>query len=179
MRDLVATEFRRQKIMLDRAERRIALGHLSGKVKEVDPDKRLLRLVIGKSSSGEEVLSPWVRWQEATAGGMRIHSQPAIGEQMALVSSSGTVGEISIAVPGTYDRDHAAPSQSSDTAVIEREAARLELGPDGFLLKGPIKIEGDVDIEGAKLTHNGRSVGSDHKHTEVLHGGDISGPPQE
>ncbi|MDM9647753.1 phage baseplate protein [Rhizobium sp. S163] len=179
MRDLAATEFRRQLIRQDRAERRIALSHLTGKVKEVDPQTRRLRLIIGTSSSGAEVLSPWVRWQEAGAGGLFIHSEPAIGAQMTLMSSSGSVGDVSIAVSATYDRDHKAPSQSSDTAVFEREAARLELGPDGFLLQGPVKIKGDVDITGFRLTHNERNVGSDHKHTEVLKGGDISGPPQE
>lgn len=177
MRDLAATEFRRQAIKLDRAERRLALMRLSGKVKVVDPDRRMLRLVIATSSSGAEVLSPWVRWQEPAAGGMRVHSQPAIGEQMALVSSSGSVGEISIAVPATYDQDHTSPSNSSDTAVLEREAARMELGPQGFLLKGPVKIEGPVTIEGDVLTHNDRNVGHDHKHTEVLKGGDLTGPP--
>jgi len=173
MRDLVATELRRAAVRQDRAERRIALSRLSGKVKIVDADRRLLRLVIGKSSAGAEVLSPWVRWQESAAGGMRIHSQPAIGEQMALVSQSGTVGEISIAVPATYDRDHAAPSTSSDTSVFERGAGRIELGADGILLKGPVKIEGPL------LTHNDRNIGEDHRHTEVREGGDISGPPQE
>lgn len=172
MRDLAATEFRRQAIKLERAERRLALIRLSGKVKVVDAKRRMLRLVIATSSSGEEVLSPWVRWQEAAAGGLRIHSEPAIGEQMSLVSSSGSVGDISIAVPATYDRDHSAPSQSSDTAVFERGAARLELGPDGFLLKGPVKIEGEL------LTHNDRNVGHDHKHTDVLKGGDLTGPPE-
>lgn len=172
MRDLAATEFRRQAIKLDRAERRLALMRLSGKVKVVDPDRRMLRLVIATSSSGAEVLSPWVRWQEPAAGGMRVHSQPAIGEQMALVSSSGSVGEISIAVPATYDRDHAAPSQAEDTTVFERGNGRIELGPDGIRLKGPVQIEGDL------LTHNDRNVGHDHKHTDVLKGGDLTGPPK-
>ncbi|MBB3461979.1 phage baseplate assembly protein V [Rhizobium sp. BK377] len=172
MRDLAATEFRRQAIKLDRAERRLALMRLSGKVKVVDPDRRMLRLVIATSSSGAEVLSPWVRWQEPAAGGMRVHSQPAIGEQMALVSSSGSVGEVSIAVPATYDRDHAAPSQADDTAVFERGKGRIELGPDGIRLLGPVKIEGE------SLTHNDRNVGHDHKHTDVLKGGDLTGPPE-
>ncbi|APO76109.1 phage-related baseplate assembly protein [Rhizobium etli 8C-3] len=171
MRDAVATEFRRLRIQLDRAERRIATGRLSGKVAQVDPQKRLLRLKIGTSSSGEDILSPWVRWQEAAAGGLRIHSEPAIGEQMDLVSRSGTVGDLSIAVPATYDKDNQAPSASSDTAVFERGAGRLEIGADGILLKGPVKVEGPVEIEGDRLRHNSRNVGSTHVHGGVERGG--------
>ncbi|OCP17436.1 MULTISPECIES: phage baseplate assembly protein V [unclassified Ensifer] len=172
MRDLVSQELARLAVKLDRAERRIALQDIPGKVAAVDPDKRLLRLQIGETKDGKPVLSPWVRWQEPAAGGLKVHSQPAIGEQMRLVSQSGTVGSGTIAAPGTYDQDHSAPSQSSESAVFERGQGRIELGPDGILLKGPVRITGEA------VTHNGRNIGHDHKHTQVERGPNVSGPPQ-
>ncbi len=172
MRDLAALEIRRLHEKIERAERRIALQTLPGKVKEKDAQKRLLRLQIGTSSDGRPVLGPWSRWQEATAGGMKIHSEPADNEQMLLVSQSGTVGAASIATPGTYDKDHEAPSTSSDTAVLERGGGRIELGPNG------IRLRGNVDIGGGILTHEDVNVGHDHAHTKVFTGEDLSGPPE-
>ncbi len=173
MRDLVSHELARLAVKLDRAERRIALQDIPGKVVEVDAEKRLLRLQVGTTKDNRPVLSPWVRWQEPAAGGLKVHSQPAIGEQMRLVSQSGTVGTGTIAVPGTYDQDHSAPSKSSDSAVFERGNARIELGPDGIVLKGPVHITGEI------VTHNQRNIGHDHAHSDVRRGPEVTGPPVE
>lgn len=177
MRDPVAAELRRQAARTEAAERRVAMMALSGKVAAKDPEKRLLRLKLGTNSRGEDVLSPWIRWQEAGAGGLTIHSEPDDAEQMIMLSMSGTIGAGSIAVPGTYDQDHAAPSKSSDTAVLQR-GGRIELGPNGLRLVGDaIELVGNVRAEGGVLEHEGRNVGKDHKHTEVERGGELSGPP--
>jgi phage baseplate assembly protein gpV len=176
MRNLAAIEARRMRNALEAAERRIALMHLPGKVSEhKDPDKRLLRLKLGETPDGEPILGPWSRWQEAGAGGLNIHSEPATGEQMILTSFSGTVGGASIAMPATYDKDHEAPSKSSDTAVMERGQGRIEIGADGILIKGPIRMDGTVDISGGRLTHNDKNVGSDHGHVSAPPG--VPGPP--
>ncbi len=172
MRDLTSTEIRRLHVLIDRSERRQALSRIPGKVHEVDAGKRLLRLKIGTKPDGTPVLSPWLRWQEAAAGGLKIHSEPAIGEQMHMVSSSGVVGSGSIATPGTYDKDNSAPSNSSDTAVFERGQARLEFGADGT------KIHGPVDFVGGPVTNDGVPIGKTHRHTEVFRGSDVSGQPQ-
>lgn len=177
MRDPVAAELRRQAARIEAAERRVAMMVLSGKVADKDPEKRLLRLKLGTNSRGEDVLSPWIRWQEAGAGGLTIHSEPDDAEQMIMLSMSGTIGAGSIAVPGTYDQDHAAPSKSSDTAVLQR-GGRIELGPKGVRLIGDdIELVGNVRAKGGVLEHDDVPVGKDHKHTEVERGGERSGPP--
>lgn len=177
MRDPVAAELRRQAARTQAAERRLAMMVLSGKVAAKDPDKRLLRLKIGTNSKGEDVLSPWMRWQEAGAGGLTIHSEPDDNEQMLMLSMSGTIGAGSLAVPGTYDQDHAAPSKSSDTAVLQR-GGRIELGPKGLRLVGDdIQLVGNVRAEGGVFEHEGVNVGVDHKHTDVERGSELSGPP--
>ena len=172
MRDHTALEIRRVREQLEQVSRRVAMANLPGKVAQVDAEKRLLRLKLGTTRNGEDILSPWVRWQEAGAGGLKMHSQPAIGEQMVLSSVSGTVGAASMAMPATYDQDNESPSKSEDTAVFTRGGGRIELGPDG------IRLIGNVRAEGGTLTHNDVNVGSSHKHTGVIPGGGISGPPQ-
>lgn len=169
MRNLVAHELARLHAKNERLERRLALLRISGKVHEVDAAKRRLRLRIGTTANGQPVLSPWVRWQEAGAGGLKIHSQPAIGEQMALVSQSGTVGSVSIAVPATYDKDNAPPSTSSESTIFERGSV-LEIGPNGIIVTGPLHVNGGT------ITNDGVDVGKGHMHSgDDLDG--ITGPP--
>jgi hypothetical protein len=176
MLDPYARENRRLHARIERAERRLAMMMLTGKVAEVDPEKRLLRLKLGMTSGGKDVLSPWVRWQEASAGNLKIHTEPKVGEQMKLVSQSGTVGEGSIAEPGTYDRDNAAPSKSSDTAVFDRGEGGIELLADGgILLKGPVTVDGDFQAKNGFFKHNEKNVGDDHGHISAPPGD--SGPP--
>lgn len=173
MRDPVALEIRRGMARVEAAERRLAMTVLTGKVHAVDPDKRRLRLKLGTNSRGEDVLSPWIRWQEAGVGAFSIHSEPAIGEQMMMMSASGTIGDGSIAMPATYDQDHAAPSKASDTTVMARDEARIEL-------KGKaIYLIGDVKMDGGSVTHNGVEIGESHNHTETMPGGGLSGPPKK
>ena len=171
MRDMAAVEIRRLHRKVAAADRRLALLMLPGKVKEIAPATRRLRLKIGTAEDGSDILGPWARWQEATAGGMRIHSEPAMDEQMLLISQSGTVGPASLAAPATYDQDHDAPSQSSDTAVLVRGAGRIELGPNGIRLVGPVSIEGE------SLRHNDRNIGDTHIHGGVVTGGDLTDVP--
>ncbi|MCY1705484.1 phage baseplate protein [Pannonibacter sp. SL95] len=176
MRDPYALALRRQAAAMATIERRLAMADLTGKVHEVDPAKRRLRLKLGQDAKGRPVLSPWVRWQEPGVGALSIHSEPAIGEQMRLVSGSGTIGTASIAVPATFDRDHPAPSTASDTTVIARGDVRIEIS-DKIRLVGPVKIDGAVDIEGSHVTHNGVDTGYLHKHKDITPGPMLTGPP--
>lgn len=164
MHDAATEEIRYLHKKVAAADRRIAMQALPGKVVEVDPDKRRLRLRIGTTSKGEPILGPWVRWEEAAAGGARIHSEPAIGEQMVLSSQSGTVGPASIARPGTYDKDHDAPSKSSTVTVIERGGDRIEIGGGAIRFISPkIVSDGETHLggEGGQLLHRKGDADSD------------------
>ena len=148
MHDAATEEIRYLHKKVAAADRRIALQARPGKVVEVDPEKRLLRLRIGTTSKGEPILGPWGRWEEPAAGGMRVHSEPAIGEQMVLWSQSGTVGPASIARPGTYDKDHDAPSKSSTVAVIECGGDRIEIGGGAIRFISPkIVSDGETHLD--------------------------------
>lgn len=174
MRSLAALESRRIRNALEAAERRIAMSNLPGKVsgEHIDREKRLIRLKLGETEDGQPILGPWSRWQEAGAGGLKIHSEPAPNEQMMLTSFSGTVGSASIAVPATYDQDHEAPSKSGDTAVMERGGGRIEIGPNG------VKVIGNFSAEGGAFEHEGVNVGHNHLHTgDDIDG--ITGPPEQ
>lgn len=171
MLDRQQQEIRRLHKKVASADRRIALMSLPGKVHEKDQEKRQLRLRLGQTADGRDILGPWSRWQESGAGALSVHKEPDIGEQMTLHSPSGTVGEASIAGPATYDKDHEPPSNSSDTAIIQCGKGRIEIGPGGVLIKGNFRAEGGA------FSHDGVNVGASHVHTGVTPGGSLSGPP--
>lgn len=170
MRDPYARALREHAARIEAAERRIAMTQLTGKRAQIDTEKRMVRLKLGVNSKGQDVLSPWMRWQEPKAGLLKIHSEPAEGEQMTMISPSGVPGTASIAGPATYDRDHAAPSKSSDTAVLEAGGARMEMGPDGFVFKGGSRFKD------GPVTHDDVNIGKDHVHIDVKKGTEETGP---
>jgi len=120
-RSLVARELRILRRLIVQVNRRLAMSNLQGKVKpgSQDLEKRTVRLVLGETPDGEEILSPPVRWAQQGAGRLKLHSVPADDEQMTLRSPSGTIGEGSIAEWGTYDDDNAPPSDKASEAVLK------------------------------------------------------------
>jgi len=117
---------------------------------------RTVRLVLGKSADGEDVLSPPIRWKQDGAGRFNVHHVPADNEQMVMRSPAGVIGEGSIAEFETYDNDHAPPSDKADRTVmkmggslVEFRDGRLELtvGGAGFVIEGgKIRTTADLHI---------------------------------
>ena len=100
-----------------RLHRKLAMQRLPGKVVERQGDK--VRVELGLDpSSGEKVLSPWVRVQSAGAGEFKSFVLPAIGEQVYLESPSGVIGADSMATYGAFDDDHKRPEAGADEAVL-------------------------------------------------------------
>ena len=150
MRNLAADELRRLRRETARLHRRLAMVDLTGKVKagSQDMEKRTVRLVLGKTAEGKEILSAPVRWEASGAGRMKVHAAPADNEQMTLHSSSGTVGTTSLARWGTYDKDNQPPSKSADEGVIEFGGkGRITFGKESVKItfgdKSGIEINGD------------------------------------
>ena len=152
----IARELRTLRRQVDGINRRLAQAVLSGKVKPGSQDgaKRTLRLVLGEDADGKEVLSPPVRWQQPGAGTFKMHATPADNEQMTMISPSGTIGTNSMAVWGTFDDNHAAPSDRTDDGVIELGASRIDMRDDALVLtNGGVRIE----LGGGEIVTHGRT----------------------
>lgn len=159
-------------------DRRLAQSEMPGTVAEIDTDRRRLRLDLGMTAAGDPILSPWVRWAEASNGSLRVHSAPVVGTPMILRSPSGTVGDGSIAHWGSYTDDVGAPSTAAAGAMLQVGSSSIAIGPDGLdLTAATIRLHGDVKADGGVLTHDDVNVGKDHPHTNVMSGSDLSGPP--
>jgi hypothetical protein len=168
----IAREFRNLYKMADDLDRRMVSMMLSGKVAEIDGDRIRLEIQPQDSRTGKPFLSPWVQVQEA-AGQTGTHFPVKVGDPMRLMSPNGELGAQSLAIRDGYtDQDKNPTDQKQGELVIAHD--------------GPVRIKGSaiileadgVDAKSASLTHNGVNVGENHKHTDVVPGPALTGPPQ-
>jgi len=173
-------------------ERQSANAVRDGKVMEVDPEKRRVRLQVGGTDDAP-LLSPWVPYVQ-TAGALKVHTPPSVGQQMMILTPGGDARRAR-ALPFTWSQDNPAPSDSGSEHVLTIGDVRIELrggelvvnvprlfvqsgGTTFEVTGGGIKAVGaSIETEGEALTHNGSNIGFDHVHTEVEKGGDNTGPP--
>lgn len=83
-----------------------------GKVTAVDYAKARVRIAWGANQSA------WVPWMTGRAGATKDWNPPAVGEQVAMISPSGTLGAGFILPGGINYADKAAPGSDGDTTKI-------------------------------------------------------------
>lgn len=137
MRNEVAYQIRRLHRKHAQVDRRLGLIDIVGKAKagSQDMEKRTVRLVLGTTKDGKEILSPPIRWQGTAAGDFMMHAVPADNEQMVMHSPSGTVGNGTMAHWGTYDQDHQPPSKNKNEAMHKRGKASITFKDDKLVIK--------------------------------------------
>lgn len=171
-----------QSLEIRELKRRLLNTTREGKVVEHHPDNpRLIKVDVGPE--GQEVKTPWIEYGER-AGSVKTISRPAIGERMMVMSPDGELGLASRAVIGGFSDDNAHPEQAADgelVMTIGGSVFRFHAG--GLQMKGNLDmegnfhVEGDLAAEGGGFTHDGKNVGSTHKHGGVISGGDVTAPP--
>lgn len=161
------------------SERRLSGTEFRGRVKEVDGANHAVRLVIGTDPEGEEVLSPWTPVGQ-TAGAMKFHDLPSVGQQMSLQSASGDIQQAR-AVPLHWSEGNEAISDDPAVKIMELgdvvvswtdSSIQATVGGTG------IQITADgVFVVGPALEHNGVNVGDTHVHGGVMTGGSDTTEP--
>jgi len=178
--------FRRIFERLQEIERRAAAGQWTGKVKEVDADKHLIRVTLGKDEDGKEVLSPWLPINQP-AGALKLHSMPSVGQTVAIRTEGGDI-EQGVAAPYYWTDENPSPSNDaaehkmtfgSVTVTMVEGSLKFQVGGTTVeFTGGAVNIETDtIDTKGTSIKHNGHEIGFTHVHTEVEPGGGLSGPP--
>lgn len=155
-------------------ERRNRNRRRTGVIEEVDLKKGLARVKF--SDKPKPYIGPWVPWQEVAHGGIKTHFAPTKGEQVDVVSESGDLTDaiITMSTPSDQNkRPHDGPE-----AVITHGKVRITISDEEVTIKGDVKIEGKVDIEGEHVKHNGRRIDDQHKHEDVEPGTGVSGVPE-
>ncbi|MEL6477622.1 MAG: phage baseplate assembly protein V [Pseudomonadota bacterium] len=160
-----------------------------GRVVEADYAAARVKLEIG------DLVTGWMPWATARAGGDVAWWAPEIGEQMlALATDGGT--DIAVAIGAIYQSDFPAPAASpeihrieyADGAVIEYDRgnhALKALLPAGATVRldapGGVTINGDVTVNGTVTASD--DVVADtislrtHTHGGVVPGGGSTGVP--
>ncbi len=162
-------------------ERRLENGNRQGRVTDVDAEKQLVRLAIGKSPDGTEQKSPWVPYGQF-AGKLKVHTPPTVGQNMVLFSPGGSL-EQSVAVPFTWNDEHDSPSTKEDENVVVYGDVRITLKEDHIRIEiggvaWKLSAAGYAQAGGG-MGHDGQNVGSTHKHPDVMPGPAKTGTPVE
>jgi len=156
-------------------ERRLAGMVRHGKVHSVDAAAGTIRLRIG-GTDAKPFLSPSVPYAQI-AGGLKAHTPPTVGQQMTLICPDGNV-RMGVALPMTWSNANASPSASGEENVVTFGSMRIELRGDEIVISGPkVRIDADIEANGSTIRHNGKEIGSTHKHGGVVPGGGQSDVP--
>lgn len=173
-------------------QRRARNRKRTGKVVEVDAEKGLARVQLNDGSGDYPPFKTgWLPWREQAMGAMRTHFPPSVGQQVVVQSENGdlTDAEIETSLPSD---DVQRPSQSGEEYVLaDVGGTRIVATGDGIkITTGTFEVEageakitadttidGPTKIEGDELTHNGKNISDDHRHTDVMPGPALTGPP--
>ncbi len=145
-------------------ERRLANVVRLGVVAEVDHMAARCRVQYDADEAGAPVLTAWLPWVSARAGGDRAWWAPDAGEQVVVLAPSGELTQ-AVVLPALYCVAHPAPADAptvhrtvyADGAVVEydRAAHRLRaalpagattelVSPGGVAVTGAVTATGDV-----------------------------------
>ena len=128
---------------LQEHERRLGGAEMKGKATHVDPAKQLFRMEIGKDEDGQPVLSPWRPYKQ-TAGAMKFHNPPSVGQPMVLRSETGDIDQ-GTGEPFHWNDDNKTPSTDGDThkmtfgsvtITIEPGRVTVDVGGTGIYITG-------------------------------------------
>lgn len=156
-------------------ERRLAGMIRHGRVHSVDAAAGMIRLRIGGTDS-KPFLSPPVPYAQI-AGALKAHTPPSVGQQMTLICPDGNV-RMGVALPMTWSDANTSPSSSGEENVVTFGGVRIELRDDELVISGPkVRIDADIETNGSTLKHNGKEIGSTHRHGGVIPGGGQSDVP--
>lgn len=156
-----------------------------GVVTKVDPAKGRVRV---EFADEDENTSMWMTVNQPATAANKSYGMPDVGAQVnCLVDWDGEGGTVIGAVwsekdmPPTADGDttHIRTEAGTDIVVNKKTGAISITGAASLVIEaGSVTIKGPVDIEGDHVRHNGHDIGDDHKHTGVMSGPTLTGPPE-
>lgn len=167
-------------------KRRTAASNWRGKVKEVDPEKGTARIILGQDEDGNDVLSPPLPYAQ-TAGALKIHTPPSVGQQMEVSTSGGDMEQGTLR-PLHWSNENTSPSTKGDEHVATLGQFRVEIRSGEIVITVPkVKLVAGgstfeltdsgltlvakaVAVTGDTMKHNGKSIDATHIHGGVIPG---------
>lgn len=155
-------------------ERRVDNAQHFGTVDEVDPARQMVRLDLGGG-----LRSPWVPYGQS-AGALKVHAPPSVGQQMALASPSGDLTQ-GFVTPLSFTTGQPSPSSAGDINTLTFGQIRIDLAREAITITAggvmvTISAEG-LSVEGGVVRHDGTNIGATHTHGGVDRGNDDTDSP--
>lgn len=172
-RNWMAEELARVRRRLAEVERRQENTMRHGAVEEVDTEKQMVRLKIGKGPDGKDQLSPWVPYAQQ-AGALKIHTPPSKGQNMTVLAPGGDL-EQSVAMPFSWNNGNPSPSTSADENMLTFGSVKITVTGDAVIFTvGGHSVtlsSAGTKFEGGAVGHDGHDIGATHRHGGVQPGG--------
>lgn len=175
----MTTEFVKLAMRVEELERRMRGAFRQGTVAEVDPAAGTLRLKLGVGAQGDFLSGniPYVQ----TAGAVKVHNPPSVGQQMMAVSPNGDLRQ-AVAMPLGFSEANASPGSAGDVHKLTFGAVTIQLSSDGLSIASggvSVLIDGSgLYVTGGTVEHNGTDISETHTHSGVTPGPSRTGNPQ-
>lgn len=161
--------------------RRIDQGSRRGKVHDIRKGGNEIRVSYGKDDQGNDILSPWVPVSGGNGASAKTRHAYKKGEHV-ITSNPGGDWEGAEVRPSNHTTENASPSTTEGEHVVHSDGKGSMTWKDGVLT---IKSGGVTttfngsgwSTTGGTITHDGKSIGSNHTHQGVEPGGGNTGNP--
>ena len=160
-------------------ERRVSGMVRHGTVEEVDTKTQRMKMLLMEDADGNKMVSDWMPYSQM-AGAFKGHIPPSKGQQMTALSPSGDFQQ-AVGFPMTWSNENKSPGDTPETNILTFGKSTISISDgDVVISNGSVSMKisgGGVDINGGYVKHNGVVIDDTHEHTEVVTGGDLTGPP--
>lgn len=147
-----------------------------GSVEMVDP-QRGYRLKFGEAEDGKAFLSPWYPHPETGKSSIPLK----LGQVVGVVNPSGDPRQ-GFLVRAGYSDDHPAPNQDMAANVFSDAGVTIRVAAGSLVIEAAgvaVKIDGaGLSITGGRVEHNGKNIGSTHRHGGILVGSEKTLTPE-
>lgn len=146
--------------------------------------QRGYRVNLGPDENGAPYLSPWLPHPEQSKTSAPLH----LGQAVALLNPAGDPRQ-GVIVPGGYSGDLVSPNDDMEANVFSDAGVKVSIAAGRLWIEcasGVIIRVGEMEhtisadgimTTGGRIEHDGRNVGSDHKHSGIKPGPANTGPP--
>lgn len=179
---------------IQRLEHQVAGQIRPATVAAVDTAKQRVRVWLDEPGA-DAMKSPWISYAQfaAPGKGLKAHTPPTVGQSVTLIAPTGELRQAAV-LPLTWS-DHARSPGTADHPVVTFGDWAIEAKGDEIVVTTPklkiisggtviaiedgkITLTGNlVQVTGAALKHNGKSVGDSHLHAGVMPGGGTTAGP--
>lgn len=148
-----------------------------GVVVERDPQNMRVKV---RFEDEDDTVSYWIDVLGGSSNGTSYFSMPGVEDEVwCAIDAKGEGGCL---LGSRYNDKERPPHDTNEDIAVQFPGGfvHINTGSGAVSVKTPGSVSivaGDIQLESATLTHNGKNIGFDHKHTGVVPGGGISSVP--